>query len=162
MGISLKGFGEGGPAHAQRAEPIAIREDLRRSAIGEDGSVEENDPVGMGGGIFDVVGDQENGEIVGSTQIANEIIEEKEPRLIDSGDRFIEQEDVRKRRHRQGQEDALEFTAGECAQASAREMLGSHGAQGFFDHQTLGEGDKGMLRDTKKVRHRDGGVGIDG
>jgi hypothetical protein len=90
MGISLQGFGEGGPAHAQRAEPITLGENLGWRAIGEDGAVEEDDPVGMSGGGFDIVRDQKNGKVMDPAQIANEAIEENEPRLIDSGDRFIE------------------------------------------------------------------------
>jgi hypothetical protein len=161
MGVSLQGFGESGPAHAEGAEPITIGENLGGRAIGEDGAVEENDAVGMGGGGFDIVCDQENGKVMDPAQIADEAIEEDESCLVDPGDRFVEQEDVGARRHRQGEQDALEFAAGEGAESAAGEMPSGHGKQGFGGIQAMRAGKEGFSGYAEKVGDRDGGVGID-
>ena len=43
---------------------VGLGENIGRCSIGKDRAVQKNHPIGMGGGGFDIVGDQEDGEVM--------------------------------------------------------------------------------------------------
>ena len=91
-------------------------------------------------GIFpdkaQIMTDQENSHVMGLFQIQERIQEHFEAVAVNAADGLIQHEQVRRRIHGQGQEDALQFTAGTAAQGPVRQFSGMDGSQGLLHSRT--------------------------
>ena len=65
-------------------------------------------------------------------QLAEELLEVVLRRLVEAGERLIEQKDMRLLRQRAGEESALLLAAGERADLPLRERFEAHGGDGFI------------------------------
>lgn len=113
------GFGEGGFG----------------GAFSEDAAVHKDDMEGMGGDEADVVADHELGESVSGAEFFEEFAEEAFAGGVDAGAGLVEDEEFGIAQEGVGQEDALQFAAGEGGEGTVGDVFGMDGGekpQGLF------------------------------
>jgi len=72
------------------------------------------------------MGDDQGQQIVAVAQVTHQLIKQLLAILVESGNRLVEQQDIRQRIQGQGQQDSLQFAAGQSTQRFVQQMLAFH------------------------------------
>ena len=104
--------------------------------------------------------DEEDREILLGAQLRDDLVEECQSALINARDGLIEEEQVWDGVEREREENALQFSARECAEAAVDEVLRPHARKalrGTCTIATCGAEPDGARRDARHKEIHDGG-----
>lgn len=90
---------------------------LFRGPAGQNLLLEKNDLIGIEPQGGEIVGGEEDGEVIGAANFVQQLHDQVFPAHIHAGKGLIQNQDLRNRLQGQGQEDPLQLSAGEGSNA---------------------------------------------
>lgn len=113
---------DGGVGAEELLEAFGCEDGFGRAGAG-DGFVKAEDAVGVAADDGEVVGDPDGGQVAALVDGLEQVAEERFAGHVDGAGGFVEQEDLGFLQEGLGEQDALEFAAGELAEAAFFELL---------------------------------------